>query len=43
MRISSKRVILHMTGIAAAVVLAGCGGGSTVVDQPASVEYTLRG
>ncbi|MDO9568064.1 MAG: hypothetical protein Q7J58_01600 [Hydrogenophaga sp.] len=43
MRITSKRVIWHMTGIAAAVVLAGCGGGSTVVDQPASVEYTLSG
>lgn len=44
MKITSKYAIWQMTGIAAAVVLAGCGGGSTEVDQPTtSVEYTLNG
>lgn len=44
MKITGKRFKWHMTGIAAAAVLAGCGGGSTAVDQPpASVEYTLSG
>lgn len=47
MQIHNKRALWHMTGVAAAVALVGCGGGSTVESLPSPtptpVEYTLSG
>ena len=46
-QIDNKRALWHMTGVAAAVALVGCGGGSTSESlpppTPTPVEYTLSG